>query len=625
MSARYCILLSAGTPLFAHVEFAFKHVLPGRIKSQIDLIQYPLSANDKQLAKYVADNSTHSTGQAILGCVCDPVQAASARLNICAALVKRLGFLILHRQSLKRDAVEFRGLQKIYAHGEQKCAPAASFSPSSSAQALAKCMALYFGADQAQICGYPYDDIPKITEKDIIVTCNFPAALYAGNKSGLVIRHASHIFPEWSRAFLSGLACRRNLDKNSDDVELLKEVIGALTKACFDIRFCQTPDQFAKVLKTLYPTFRLGKRLINLDTELAKQLSNLLLKHRYIPSDLELGDLAGLQISALWKPHVITKYVLFDPEHRLKVLGAEGIRSKITDALLRNYASNARRKMLQGLQSGPEVGKKQPLRVPIDIAVITARKEEHAAVKSKLLKFANQSVSKEAYELYTIKKSSSKDTRKKTIALFCLNYMGRLRAAILTLRKVIDLSPGYVFVVGIAGGVKERVDLGDILLPRTIVDYEMAKVQPQGDDIRWREYPMSQSLFDKVDQIAAAEKWKSRIDVARPDGTPNTVTECHYTEGRHVIFSGDKIVAQKSIIDKYLSTHPEGLGIEMEGAGVAAALESLDGNKPEFYMIRSVSDFADEDKNTQDVEKWRAFACDSAAAFLAELIVEKLS
>jgi len=57
----------------------------------------------------------------------------------------------------------------------------------------------------------------------------------------------------------------------------------------------------------------------------------------------------------------------------------------------------------------------------------------------------------------------------------------------------------------------------------------------------------------------------------------------------------------------------------MEAAGVAtAAFQSVD--KPGFFMVRSASDLADEQKNSADVQKWRSYASDAAAAFTIALL-----
>jgi hypothetical protein len=57
----------------------------------------------------------------------------------------------------------------------------------------------------------------------------------------------------------------------------------------------------------------------------------------------------------------------------------------------------------------------------------------------------------------------------------------------------------------------------------------------------------------------------------------------------------------------------------MEAAGVASATyESV--KKPGFFMVRGVSDLADEMKNSRQAQKWRPYACAIAAAYTVALL-----
>ena len=57
----------------------------------------------------------------------------------------------------------------------------------------------------------------------------------------------------------------------------------------------------------------------------------------------------------------------------------------------------------------------------------------------------------------------------------------------------------------------------------------------------------------------------------------------------------------------------------MEAAGVAtAAFQSSD--RTGFFMVRCVSDLADEKKDSSHVRKWRSYACDAAASFTIALL-----
>jgi hypothetical protein len=79
------------------------------------------------------------------------------------------------------------------------------------------------------------------------------------------------------------------------------------------------------------------------------------------------------------------------------------------------------------------------------------------------------------------------------------------------------------------------------------------------------------------------------------------------------------VIAAAAIVQKYRAMWPKLIGVEMEGGGVAAALQA-DPGRPRFLMIRGVSDLADEQKDHANTRAWRGHACDAAAAYAAELL-----
>jgi hypothetical protein len=85
------------------------------------------------------------------------------------------------------------------------------------------------------------------------------------------------------------------------------------------------------------------------------------------------------------------------------------------------------------------------------------------------------------------------------------------------------------------------------------------------------------------------------------------------------IASGDKVVAVEDFLAQHRASWPQLIGVEMEAGGVAAACFQA-ARPPGFLMVRGVSDHAEEAKGADDVEQWRAYACDVAASFLVALL-----
>jgi nucleoside phosphorylase len=85
------------------------------------------------------------------------------------------------------------------------------------------------------------------------------------------------------------------------------------------------------------------------------------------------------------------------------------------------------------------------------------------------------------------------------------------------------------------------------------------------------------------------------------------------------IATGDKVVAFKDVLDRYRNGWPKLLGVEMEAGGVASACFQAN-PAPGFFMVRSVSDLADAQKDSSTVRKWRPYACAAAAAYTIGLL-----
>jgi nucleoside phosphorylase len=90
------------------------------------------------------------------------------------------------------------------------------------------------------------------------------------------------------------------------------------------------------------------------------------------------------------------------------------------------------------------------------------------------------------------------------------------------------------------------------------------------------------------------------------------------------IMSGNEVLAYDSertaIAERAARAHAIGfpLCVEMEGAGLAACAERL-GASDRLFMVRGISDYADDNKSIDELQ-WRRPACENAAFFGVEFI-----
>ena len=78
------------------------------------------------------------------------------------------------------------------------------------------------------------------------------------------------------------------------------------------------------------------------------------------------------------------------------------------------------------------------------------------------------------------------------------------------------LAPRNVLMVGIAGGVKGKAALGDVVVSQYAYYYEPAKLTEDGVEHRGRQFNSDLLLYARAQHYEAAE-WKGEIHVARPD------------------------------------------------------------------------------------------------------------
>ena len=96
--------------------------------------------------------------------------------------------------------------------------------------------------------------------------------------------------------------------------------------------------------------------------------------------------------------------------------------------------------------------------------------------------------------------------------------------------------------------------------------------------------------------------------------------------------TGDKVVERTALVKELLSKCPKLIGLEMEAGGVTWIARDV---SQQAFMVRAVSDLANEDKVQEAIEAWRAYACDvrlpvlsrffTVAQFTLDKVTEKNS
>jgi nucleoside phosphorylase len=205
--------------------------------------------------------------------------------------------------------------------------------------------------------------------------------------------------------------------------------------------------------------------------------------------------------------------------------------------------------------------------------------------------------------------------------LYTADQMGRVPAALATMRLLSSFAPQNIVVAGIAGGFKsEDVDLGHLLIPSHIADLAARKIRQDKTGARPEFRPTPFDANQKIVRYLNGAQFKKEEweQAARKAG--------EWPKGRvpalHIgctIASTDEVVSSDKWIESLLAAWPKLKGIEMEAGGVCAAAREM-GDVP-VTVIRGVSDLADPVKKDNE---WRRRAMKTLATLLEVLLREKV-
>ncbi|MGW7244126.1 5'-methylthioadenosine/S-adenosylhomocysteine nucleosidase family protein [Streptomyces sp. NPDC054804] len=186
-----------------------------------------------------------------------------------------------------------------------------------------------------------------------------------------------------------------------------------------------------------------------------------------------------------------------------------------------------------------------------------------------------------------------------TVALAELG-VGALTAASLTTQIVDWLDPETVLFVGVAGGLKDDIEIGDVVVGTKVYAIHGGKQTPDGFHARPEVWHGSHRLVQ-----AARSALRDMPDVRGH---------------RKPIAVGDVVLADdRSAFAAHIRHHyNDACAIEMEGSGAAHAAH-LNGQL-DTLVIRGISDLANADKHAADASGSQILAAERAASVAVEVL-----
>ena len=267
-----------------------------------------------------------------------------------------------------------------------------------------------------------------------------------------------------------------------------------------------------------------------------------------------------------------------------------------------------------------------PSRPPIDAAIITVIGVEMEAVKSALGINNRERIHDSGVIYFEAKIYSQLHDRELTLIVTCIGEASQAAASARATRVIADYGPALIILVGIAAGMRDKMRIGDVIVPRTVADFRVTEVRADGSVAR----PVITDCTTPVKQMMANYELNKREYHERcrtlfgPPIRPPAGKEAEYE--KHVTFTpkvadnaiatADNLLRSPTAFDPFIAIHPSIRAAEMEAGGLITACNGH--HPPSVWMVvRGISDFGDEFK---DDEFHRLASC--AAAMWVKCFLE---
>lgn len=213
--------------------------------------------------------------------------------------------------------------------------------------------------------------------------------------------------------------------------------------------------------------------------------------------------------------------------------------------------------------------------------------------------------------------SKSIDGRRIPAYSMAIGKMGQTAAAIETFVFLTRCKPSLVFLTGIAGSLKkDEVRKKDVVVSLNTRYRTQNKVFGTGpaDEYRPIDHPLR--------AVDADMSRKIQEFVGHQYPTGHDDWNVHTGE----LYTWDYVVDSARVVSRLNSSHPQALGVEMEGGGFLSSAERMEAlwqRSLRAYVVKGISDYA-EAKDSDDPTRSTAAANAAAVAVkLAEWMVSK--
>ncbi len=269
-----------------------------------------------------------------------------------------------------------------------------------------------------------------------------------------------------------------------------------------------------------------------------------------------------------------------------------------------------------------KLNNQKPTSVNVDIAILTAVEDEFDSVKSLIDNWQIIEVDDDptAYLIntYTVGGATKK------VLLAKLSEMGMTAASCITTKIIKTFSPQKIYMVGICGGVRGKVDIGDIIIASNTWDYGSGKIKQKEDATKNGYYDFEaspnhiSSSISNIDNIKLlTESIISEVtnDWNKEHKSNTIMPKIHISP----MPSGASVICDETLFNEVIRPqHRKCVAIDMETYGVYFAATKSTKKNIGFLSIKCVSDYADKEKN----DDYHESCCFTSANFLFKCMRE---
>ncbi len=196
--------------------------------------------------------------------------------------------------------------------------------------------------------------------------------------------------------------------------------------------------------------------------------------------------------------------------------------------------------------------------------------------------------------------------------------MGIAASAVLASKMISTFRPRYLAMTGICAGRLGKSNYGDIVVAEPSWDWGSGKMDSFEGQARFRPLPhqldMDVDFASSIEQMCDNVELLARIKRDARGKKPDTELRARVAP----MASGAAVIANPKILEELLDDNRGLMALEMEAYGVASACNGSSKPRPLCLIVKSVCDFADEDKS----DDFQEYAAETSSRFLYQIALE---